>query len=356
MESAKRGIPPLRKIPVMLSGLIHFVPYRIRSSGSTFAPMIEIEDLSLTYGDRRALDGISFRVPAGAVTGFIGENGAGKTSTFRVLTTWLLPDPETQRVIVDGVDLLRDPQTACTRVGVLPEQLALPGELRVAEFLRFRSGIKNVPSRQARAEVSRVLEAVNASDMEQRRIDTLSQGYRQRIGLADALLGDPPVLLLDEPTRGLDPRQISQFRALLDELRGNHTLLLSSHVLGEVEQLCDRICVISKGKIRLEEDRESWTQRLGKAGRWQLELAPSADAKKVTQWLNQQPEVQSVNRDQHHWSIQSDAALGLRIGEKALEEGWVIMELRSEPATLESLFLEWTGSDSVAPVPGGEES
>ena len=172
----------------------------------------------------------------------------------------------------------------------------------------------------------------------------------------DALLGDPPVLLLDEPTRGLDARQISQFRSLLDELRGNHTLLLSSHVLGEVEQLCDRICVISKGKIRLEEDRESWTQRLGKAGRWQLELAPSADAKKVTQWLNQQPEVQSVKRDQHHWSIQSDAALGLRIGEKALEEGWVIMELRSEPATLESLFLEWTGTDLGTPAKEGEGS
>lgn len=318
--------------------------------------MIEIEDLSLSYGDRRALDGISFTVPAGAVTGFIGENGAGKTSTFRVLTTWLLPDPETRRVMVDGVDLLRDPQKACTRVGVLPEQLALPGELRVTEFLNYRCGMKEVPARQTREEIARVLEAVNASDMGSRRLDTLSQGYRQRIGLADALLGDPPVLLLDEPTRGLDPRQISQFRSLLDELRGNHTLLLSSHVLGEVEQLCDRICVISQGKIQLEEDRESWTRRLGKAGRWQLEVGESADGDAVTAWLKKQPEVQSVHRDRHRWSIQSDAALGMRIGEKALEAGWVIMELRSEPATLESLFLEWTGPDAGTSLQMGEES
>ena len=318
--------------------------------------MIEIEDLSLSYGDRRALDGISFEVPAGAVTGFIGENGAGKTSTFRVLTTWLLPDPTTRRVTVDGVDLLRNPQEACTRVGVLPEQLALPGELRIAEFLRYRCGMKRVPSRSIGEEVQRVLEAVNASDMGQRRIDTLSQGYRQRIGLADALLGDPPVLLLDEPTRGLDPRQISQFRSLLDELRGNHTLLLSSHVLGEVEQLCDRICVISQGKIQLEEDRQAWTRRLGQAGRWHLQLADSANGDAVTRWLKKQPEVQSVQRDGHTWSIQSDTGLGGRIGEQALQEKWVIMELRSEPATLESLFLEWTGSANGSGAIAGEGS
>ena len=308
--------------------------------------MIEIEDLSLSYGDRRALDGISFQVPSGAVTGFIGENGAGKTSTFRVLTTWLLPDPTTRKVIVDGVDLLRDPQKACSRVGVLPEQLALPGELRVHEYLRFRCGLKNVPARKVSAEVDRVLQSVNAGDMSRRRLDTLSQGYRQRIGLADALVGDPPVLLLDEPTRGLDPRQISQFRTLLDELRGNHTLLLSSHVLGEVEQLCDRICVISRGKIRLEEDRQAWTNRLGQAGRWHLRLAESADAAEVTRWLKKQPEVQSVQNQHYSWTIQSEEALGARIGEQALESRWVITELRSEPATLESLFLEWTDSIS----------
>ncbi|OUU23560.1 MAG: hypothetical protein CBC13_05200 [Planctomycetia bacterium TMED53] len=309
--------------------------------------MIEIEELSLSYGDRKALNEISLSVPPGAVTGFIGENGAGKTSTFRVLTTWLLPDPSTRRVMVDGIDLLRNPREACSRVGVLPEQLAFPGELRVHEYLRYRAGLKRVAAKEISAETARVLQAVNAADMTQRRLDTLSQGYRQRIGLADALLGSPPVLLLDEPTRGLDPRQITQFRQLIDELRGNHTLLLSSHVLGEIEQLCDRICVISQGQIRLEEDRQAWTKRLSQAGRWHLELSEEVDQAEVTRWLKDQPEIVAVQRSDHTWSFRSDSSLGTRIGEHALESKWVIKELRSEPATLESLFLEWTGTESA---------
>ncbi|NCG12745.1 MAG: ATP-binding cassette domain-containing protein [Proteobacteria bacterium] len=309
--------------------------------------MIEIENLSLSFGDRRALDDVSFHVPKGAVTGFIGENGAGKTSTFRVLTTWLLPDPETVSVRVGGIDLLKDPHAACSRVGVLPEQLALPGELRVDEYLKFRSRLKGVSGNRIHDEVVRVLNAVNAPEMIRRRLDTLSQGYRQRIGLADALLGDPPVLLLDEPTRGLDPRQITQFRELIDGLRGNHTLLLSSHVLGEVEQVCDRICVISEGQIRLEEDRETWMQRLDQLGRLHLELdCPDTGAKsQVTQWLKEQPEVSTVENEGSVWSIQADRTLRTRIGKKALDEKWIIQELRSEPATLESLFLQWTGPE-----------
>ena len=151
------------------------------------------------------------------------------------------------------------------------------------------------------------------------------------------------MLLLDEPSRGLDPRQISQFRQLIDELRGNHTLLLSSHVLGEVEQLCDRICVISQGRIRLEEDRKAWTQRLQQAGRWYLEISEGVDTDAVTTWLQDQPEIVSVQKVENGWIFQSGSPLGTRIGEQALESRWVIRELRNEPATLESLFLDWTG-------------
>ena len=303
--------------------------------------MIEVDSLSRSYGTRKALDSISFQVPSGSVTGFLGPNGAGKTTTLRVLTSWLLPDPGTLRVTVDGIDLLRQPQRACRRVGALLEMLPLPGELRVIEFLSARARLKGVPGAKLLAEVQRVLEEVDASEASRRIIDTLSQGYRQRIGLADALLGDPPVLLLDEPTRGLDPRQISLFRGLIDRLRGHHTIVLSSHVLGEVEQICDRVCMISAGQVRLDEDREAWTRRLDRAGTIRVELVESHPD--VETQLASIEGVLEVKSDGDGWVVSADRDVSPLIGDLARQKNWVLSQLRTDAATLESLFLQLTG-------------
>ncbi len=304
--------------------------------------MIEVESLSLSFGSRRALEAISFQVPSGSVTGFLGPNGAGKTTTLRVLTTWLLPDPGTPRVVVDGVDLLRDPRQACGRIGSVLETVPLPSELRVCEYLQLRASLKGIPRASISSELSRVLQEVDASDVGRRRIGTLSQGYRQRIGLADALIGNPPVLLLDEPTRGLDPRQVTHFRQLLDRLRGDHTILLSSHVLGEVEQICDRICMISEGRICLEEDRDAWTERLATAGSIRVEIA--AGNAPIKSDLEAISGVRDVVADGSGWLLTSDSDVRQQIGTLAREKDWTILELRRDPATLESLFLQLTVS------------
>ncbi len=305
--------------------------------------MIEVESLSRSFGSRKALDAISFQVPSGSVTGFLGPNGAGKTTTLRVLTSWLLPDPGTAGISVAGVDLLRDPRAAARKVGSLLEQLPLPTELRVGEFLTARARLKRIPAHSIGAEVGRVLTEVDAADSARRGLGTLSQGYRQRIGLADALLGDPPVLLLDEPTRGLDPRQVALFRELIDRLRGQHTIILSSHVLGEVEQICDRVCVIADGKIRLDEDREAWTRRLESAGSIRIEVDSAAPD--VAAQLAMVEGVTEVTIDGDGWLIRGDRDIRHQLGELALQKRWIIHDLHGVPATLESLFLQLTRAE-----------
>jgi len=304
--------------------------------------MIEVESLSMSFGARRALEAISFQVPAGSVTGFLGPNGAGKTTTLRVLTTWLLPDPGTVTLVVDGVDLLRQPQQACRRIGSVPELAPMPSELRVVEYLQFRARLKGISHSKISTELQRVLEEVDASEVLRRRIGTLSQGYRQRVSLADALIGNPPVLLLDEPTRGLDPRQVTHFRQLVDRLRGDHTILLSSHVLGEVEQICDRICMISEGRVCLEEDRGAWTERLATAGSIRLEVAGVVES--IEKELATIAGVREVMADGSGWLIRSDTDVRQQIGTMARQKGWTLLELRRDPATLESLFLQLTVS------------
>ncbi|MGE4619353.1 MAG: ABC transporter ATP-binding protein [Planctomycetota bacterium] len=304
--------------------------------------MIEVDSLSMSFGTRRALEAISFKVPRGSVTGFLGPNGAGKTTTLRVLTSWLLPDPGTGKVIIDGVDLLREPRKACRRIGSLPEMVPLPVDLRVGEFLQTSAQLKGISHSKVKSEIDRVLADVDAGDVIRRRLGTLSQGYRQRIGLADALIGDPPILLLDEPTRGLDPRQVTHFRQLIDRLRGDHTVILSSHVLGEVEQICDRICMISEGRVCLEEDRTAWTERLAKAGSIRVELVENDDS--VSPQLAAINGVHEVTADDSGWILQCDRDVRAEIGALALRQGWSLLELRRDSATLESLFLQLTVS------------
>ncbi len=209
--------------------------------------MIAVENLTKYYGDYPAVRGVSFEVPKGKVVGFLGPNGAGKSTTLRVLAGYLTAT--SGKATVAGHDVFKDPVAVRRSIGYMPENSPLYPELRVEEYLRFRAGLKGLGWAARRTRIPYVLERCWLKDERRQLIGTLSKGYKQRVGLADALLADPPVLILDEPTAGLDPTQIRETRKLVRELGGQHTLLLSTHILSEVEMACDAVIVVYQGKV-----------------------------------------------------------------------------------------------------------
>jgi len=209
--------------------------------------VIEVENLTRQYGDRTAVNGISFSVRKGEIIGFLGPNGAGKCTTLRMLTGYLPPTDGAIRV--GGVDAVRDPIGARRFIGYLPESVPLYKEMRVDEYLRYRARLKGVARAQVAARIDHVLAQADIRDVRQRIIGQLSKGYRSRVGLADALVADPPLLVLDEPTAGLDPNQIRQVRDLIRSMAGEKTIMLSTHILPEVESTCSRVLIINKGRL-----------------------------------------------------------------------------------------------------------
>jgi ABC-2 type transport system ATP-binding protein len=209
--------------------------------------VIEVENLTKKYGDRAAVNDLNFTVNKGEVIGFLGPNGAGKSTTLRMLTGYL--SPSAGRIRIGGIDVADDPIGARRLIGYLPESVPLYLELRVDEYLRYRARLKGVPRSQVKARVDAALSLANIGDVRYRIIGQLSKGYRSRVGLADALVADPPLLVLDEPTAGLDPNQIRQVRDLVRGMAGEKTVILSTHILPEVESTCGRVLIISKGKV-----------------------------------------------------------------------------------------------------------
>ncbi|HET6332922.1 MAG TPA: ATP-binding cassette domain-containing protein, partial [Polyangiales bacterium] len=209
--------------------------------------VIEVENLTKKYGDRTAVNDINFAVKKGEVIGFLGPNGAGKSTTLRMLTGYLTPSAG--RIRVGGVDAVKDPIAARRFIGYMPESVPLYREMRVEEYLRYRARLKGVPRGQVKQRVNASLELATITDVRYRIIGQLSKGYRSRVGLADALVADPPVLVLDEPTAGLDPNQIRQVRDLIRGMAGEKTVLLSTHILPEVESTCGRVLIINKGHL-----------------------------------------------------------------------------------------------------------
>jgi ABC-2 type transport system ATP-binding protein len=212
--------------------------------------MIEAQNLTKDYGTVLAVSDVSFRVGRGEVVGFLGPNGAGKTTTLRMLAGFL--GPTSGRVTIDGLDMQRSPREAKRRLGYMPEAAPLYPEMRVSEYLAFRASLKGVPRSKRRAALASALERAAITDVAETVVQHLSKGYRQRLGLADALVAAPPLLILDEPTAGLDPNQIRDVRQLIRELGKNHTILLSTHILSEVEATCDRALVINRGRLVAE--------------------------------------------------------------------------------------------------------
>lgn len=212
--------------------------------------MIEVKGLTKYYGQLAAIEDVSFSVSKGQILGFLGPNGAGKTTTMRILTGY--SPPSRGRAVVAGYEIAANPVEVKRRVGYLPENVPLYGEMLVSKFLEYVAAVKGVPRRGRRGEVGRVIERCGLKAVERRVCRNLSKGYRQRVGLAQALIGDPPVLILDEPTVGLDPRQIIEIRQVIKELGEDHTVLLSTHILPEVTMVCERVLIINQGRVAAE--------------------------------------------------------------------------------------------------------
>ena len=301
---------------------------------------IQVEHLAKHYGPVVAVDNIDFRVAPGELVGFLGPNGAGKSTTMRVLTTFL---PATSGVAsVCGFDVMTESMEVRERLGYLPESVPLYPEMRVEEYLLYRAKLKGVDRKKRAARLEYCLDKCRVREVRRRLLGTLSKGYRQRVGLADALINDPPVLILDEPTSGLDPVQIRETLATIRELAGGHTVLLSTHILQEVEQSCDRVIIIDRGQIR-------WDGKLSalamEAPALVLEVRGPAAA--VTAWLENEPGIERVKAtpleaDLTMFEVYAKEKLDLResISGKIVQKGWNLRRLDLRRRTLEDLYRE----------------
>ena len=315
--------------------------------------MIEVKNLTKWYGRTLAVDNISFRVDAGRVVGFLGPNGAGKSTTLRILTCFLPATSGSAKV--DGLDVFSQSVQVRNRVGYMPENVPLYPEMRVREYLNFRAALRGIPARQRGSAVDRAAERCWLSKPEnvmRRRIDELSRGYRQRVGLADCLLHDPPVLVLDEPTIGLDPGQVREMRNLIRGLGDNHTIILSSHILAEVEQVCGEITIISSGRIAAQGTPAELRQRVTGPSRLIVELK-GADPQEMAQAVAGIDGVQQAQPSRAgNWTrlvVQTDANADLRpqVAALAAEKGYQLRELRREVGSLEDFFVQITYEQSM---------
>lgn len=237
--------------------------------------MIQIQNLTKCYGERKAIDSLSFNVKKGEVVGFLGPNGAGKTTTMKIITGFMAPT--SGEVKIAGYDVFEHPLEVKKRIGYLPETPPVYGDMIVREYLEFVAKLKGVPSIDVKKLVDRAIEKTQLGQVSHRLIQNLSKGFRQRVGLAQAIASDPEILILDEPTVGLDPRQVAEIRSLLNELRGEHTIILSTHILPEVQATCERVIIISGGKIVAEDTLAGLSQRLTGGARIQLRVRRNAD-------------------------------------------------------------------------------
>jgi ABC-2 type transport system ATP-binding protein len=309
--------------------------------------MIEVERLTKRYGPVRAVDQISFRVGRGEIVGLLGPNGAGKTTTMRVLTTYL--PPTSGRARLAGHDVLDEPLQVRRRVGYLPENVPLYHEMRVREYLGFRAKLKDVPWSKRRAAIDEVIERCGLEEVEDRILGQLSKGFRQRVGLAEAMVHDPDILILDEPTAGLDPIQIREVRTLIRELGDRHTILLSTHIMQEVEAVCARVILIVEGRIAIDDALAAI--RTGTA--ILVETRGPADA--IRRALETAPGVARVvvadrNGETATFEVQARAGADPReaIAERLVRNGWGIRQLALRRSSLEDRFVEAVRAAALA--------
>src|SRR3982751_4797592 len=311
--------------------------------------MIKVENLTKKYAGQTAIRDLNFEVSRGEIMGFLGPNGAGKTTTMRILAGFM--PPTSGRASIAGFDVFEQSLKARAHLGYMPENVPLYSDMRVTEYLNYRAALKGVPHRRITERVGDVKELCGLKDVERKLIGTLSKGYRQRVGLADALVAEPDLLILDEPTIGLDPNQIRQVRELIKNLGRQHTILLSTHILPEVEMTCSRVIIINRGRIEACDTPENLLNQIRTAGGVILEAKVGNDngaeeLKKISGVRDVQAE---ADGDWKTFSLRVESGLDVReeVFRLATQRHWTLRELTQRRATLEDVFVEITHSDAV---------
>ena len=303
--------------------------------------MIEVQGLTKRYGDRVAVDHITFNVKKGEILGFLGPNGAGKTTTMRMLTCFLPPDEGGAHIC--GYNIFENPKEVKKNIGYLPEFPPLYEEFLVASYLDHVARLKSIPSKKRKEAVDIAMEKCGLVDVRGRLIANLSRGYKQRVGLAQALVHDPAVLILDEPTVGLDPNQIREIRELIKNLKGDHTVILSTHILPEVSIVCDRIAIIHQGKIVAVDTYDNLSSKLSQKNRIIVHVKKKTDV--VKEELQKLKGVKKVEESGALFYIESDINnedIREKISELVVTKGWGLLELKPEKMSLEDIFTRLT--------------
>ena len=318
----------------------HYVKWRVET-----AMMIELKNVTKVYGTRKAVDNISFSVDKGEIVGFLGPNGAGKTTTMKMITGYM--PPTSGNIKIAGYDIVEQPIEAKKHIGYLPEVPPLYLDMTVEAYLHFVGGIKGVPPKKRREDVERIIHEVGLTDVRKRLIKNLSKGYKQRVGLAQAIIGDPDVLVLDEPTVGLDPKQIKEIRDIIKELGKKHTIILSTHILPEVSMVCDRVIIINKGKIVAIDKTENLSAALKNSRRYFIKVEGPYEevansVKEIEGVTNVEAEVDSDNTIKLTVESSADKDVRKDMFFAFAKKGFPILELKMLNYSLEEVFLELT--------------
>lgn len=310
--------------------------------------MLEVKNLTKAYGEKRAVDDITFTVNRGEILGFLGPNGAGKSTTMNIITGYLSSSEGT--VTVDGYDILGDPIKAKAKIGYLPEHPPLYLDMTVREYLDFMFDLKKCKLPK-KAHIAEICELVKITDVYERIIKNLSKGYRQRVGLAQALLGNPDLLILDEPTVGLDPKQIIEIRGLIKKLGEKHTVILSSHILPEVQAVCERVIVINKGKLVADDTPDNLSHAMSTDHKLTVRVdGPEDGVYQLLRGLPSMVEVQKLGVREgsaYEYSLEAEPEADVRreMFKRLADRGWPILALRSSELSLEDIFLSLTSDD-----------
>jgi ABC-2 type transport system ATP-binding protein len=305
---------------------------------------ILVENLTKVYGDQKAVDNISFEIKTGEVVGFLGPNGAGKSTTMKMITCYMAPTAG--KVYLEGLDIDKNPEEIKKKIGYLPENNPLYMDMAIIDYLKFCADIQGVEKSKVNERIHAMVDMCGLNQERYKRIGELSKGYRQRVGLAQAMIHDPEVLILDEPTTGLDPNQIIEIRKLIKELGKEKTVILSSHILSEVEATCDRILIINRGKIVADGTSETLrSQAQGKELiRVQIEAASGADIRKTLLSLATVESVKELEEKQNYFLVQSKPELTSKkaVFDCCVKNKWYLLEMTGIETKLEDVFREVT--------------
>ncbi len=311
--------------------------------------MIDVKGLTRYYGEKRAISDVTFHVNKGEILGLLGPNAAGKTTTMRILTCYM--PPTSGSATIGGFDIFESSMDVRRITGYLPENPPLYTDMRVDDYLDFVAKLKGVEKDKQASEIDRVIEKTSLGEVRKRIIGKLSKGYKQRVGLAQSLLNDPDIIILDEPTVGLDPKQIIEIRDLIKNLRGEHTVILSSHILPEIEQTCERVVIINEGKVVAEDTVDNLTSRL--KGGQRMTLLVEGNEERVRKSLQPITDIKTLNFESQKdgiWqiSVESEKDVRKEVARQIVSANLGLLELSPDRFTLEDIFLQLTTKEEVA--------